>query len=337
MKQDSSWRKILDKLLPDFLAFYFQEIHQAIDFDKGFEFLDKELQKILSPEDDTGKRVVDKLVKVFLRNGSEKWLLIHIEIQGYREIDFAKRVFHCYYRIFDRFGEDLISVALLTDDDPEFRENVYQISRWGFGLRFEFPVVKLLDYRLKWEELERDPNPFAIATMAFLKTLETQGSDQERYNWKKHFLLELYRRGLSRETIVALYEFIGVIMALPPAKDEELHEAINQTPEEKQMSILAIAERKGREKGLDEGREEGRKEGRKEGRLLVREMISDILEIKFGVAGLELFDSVAHIADLEALRMIRLGLKRAQSVAEAEALIHAHAPENGQEKPEEFS
>jgi len=118
-------------------------------------------------------------------------------------------------------------------------------------------------------------------------------------------------------------------MALPPAKDEELHEAINQTPEEKQMSILAIAERKGREKGLDEGREEGR--------LLVQEMISDILEIKFGVAGLELFDSVAHIADLEALRKIRLGLKRAQSVAEAEALIHAPAHENGREKPEEFS
>jgi len=47
MKQDRSWRKILDKLLPEFLAFFFREIHQAIDFKKGFEFLDKELQKIL--------------------------------------------------------------------------------------------------------------------------------------------------------------------------------------------------------------------------------------------------------------------------------------------------
>jgi len=43
MKQDSSWRKILDKLLPEFLAFYFREIHWAIDFAKGFEFFDKEL------------------------------------------------------------------------------------------------------------------------------------------------------------------------------------------------------------------------------------------------------------------------------------------------------
>jgi len=151
---------------------------------------------------------MDKLVKVFLRDGSEKWLLIHIEIQGYREVDFAKRVYNCNYRISDRFGEKVISVALLTDDDPKFRENVYEIAQWGFRLHFEFPIVKLLDYRDKWEELERDPNPFAIVTMAFLKTVETQGNDPERYQWKKRFLLELYHRGMSRET-----------PALPQARD----------------------------------------------------------------------------------------------------------------------
>jgi len=228
MKQDSSWRKILDKLLPQFLAFFFKEIYQAIDFKKGFEFLDKELQKILPREDDTGKRVVDKLVKVFLQDGSEKWLLIHIEIQGYREVDFPRRVYHCNYRISDRFGEEVISVALLTDDDPKFRENIYKISRWGFRLHFEFPLVKLLDYRHKWKELERDSNPFAMATMAFLKTVETQGHDRERYQWKKHFLLEMYRKGMSREMIAALYEFIDVLMALPKAKDDRLLEEIKQ-------------------------------------------------------------------------------------------------------------
>jgi hypothetical protein len=98
-------------------------------------------------------------------------------------------------------------------------------------------------------------------------------------------------------------------MALPETKDEELYDEIEQTSEEKQMSILAIAERKGLE----------------EGRLLVREMIADILEIKFGVAGLGLFDAVEQITGLEALRKIRIGLKQAQSVAEAEALIRAHA------------
>jgi len=321
MKQDSSWRRILDKLLPEFLAFYFHEIYRAIDFEKGFEFLDKELQKILPQEDDTGQRVVDKLVKVFLRDGSEKWLLIHIEIQGYRESDFARRVYHCNYRIFDRLGEKVISVVLLTDDDPKFRENVYEISQLGFQLYFKFPMVKLLDYRDKWDELEHDPNPFAIATMAFLKTVETQGNDQERYQWKKQFLLELYRRGMSREMILALYEFIGVIMALPQVKDEALYEEIKPTTEEKQMSVLAVAERVGIKKGREEERVLG-----------LREMISDILEIKFGVVGLELFDQVEQVTDIETLQKIRAGLKQARSIAEAEALIHAQVKaqsENG--------
>ena len=312
MKQDSSWRKILDKLLPEFLAFYFREIYRAIDFDKGCEFLDKELQKILPQDDDTGQRVVDKLVKVFLRDGSEKWLLIHIEIQGYRELDFAKRVYHCNYRIFDRLGEKVISVVLLTDDDPEFRENIYEISQWGFRLHFEFPMVKLLDYQDQWEELEHDPNPFAIVTMAFLKTVETQGSDQERYQWKKHFLLELYRRGMSREMILALYEFIDVVMSLPEAKDDELNEELKQTTEENKMSIITTAERVGMRKGHNEG---------------LKEAISDILEIKFGVVGLELFDQVEQVTDIETLQKIRAGLKQARSIAEAEALIHAHAKE----------
>jgi len=314
MKQDSSWRKILDKLLPEFLAFYFREIHLAIDFEKGVEFLDKELQKILPQEDDTGQRVVDKLVKVFLRDGSEKWLLIHIEIQGYRESDFARRVYHCNYRIFDRLSEKVISVVLLTDDDPKFRENVYEISQLGFQLYFKFPMVKLLDYRDKWEELEHDPNPFAIVTMAFLKTLETQGNDQERYQWKKQFLLELYRRGMSREMILALYEFLDIVMALPEVKNDELHEEIKQTTEESKMSILTTAERVGMKKGREEERVLG-----------LREMISDILEIKFGVVGLELFEQVEQVADIETLQKIRAELKRAQSIAEAEAVIHAHA------------
>jgi hypothetical protein len=125
-------------------------------------------------------------------------------------------------------------------------------------------------------------------------------------------LLEANSETFPTGVVMAFYfppDFASVIRALPETKDEELYEEIEQTLEEKQMSILAIAERKGLE----------------EGRLLVREMIADILEIKFGVAGLGLFDAVEQITGLEALRKIRIGLKQAQSVAEAEALIRAHA------------
>lgn len=315
MKQDSSWRKILDKLLPEFLAFYFPEICAAIDFERGIEFLDKELQKNFPEEDDSGQRVVDKLVKAYLRDGSEKWLLIHIEVQGYRDPAFPRRVYHCNYRITDRFGEEVISIALLMDDDPNFSKNVYEISRWGFELYFKFPVVKLLDYRDNWEKLQRDRNPFAYATRAFLKTVETQGHDHERYQWKKRFLLELYHAGLSHAAVVSLFEFIGVVMALPEAKDEELYDEITPTPEEQQMSLLTIAERRGLEKGLEQGFEQG-----------LQQTIADILEIKFGVAALALAAQVEQVASLEVLQKNRAGLKQARSLEEAESVIRTFTP-----------
>ena len=57
---------------------------------------------------------------------------------------------------------------------------------------------------------------------------------------------------MTRETVLALYEFIGVIMALPHVKDKELYQEIKQTSEEKQMSVLAVAERIGLEKGIEQ-------------------------------------------------------------------------------------
>jgi hypothetical protein len=96
------------------------------------------------------------------------------------------------------------------------------------------------------------------------------------------------------------------------------------------MSLLTTAERVGMKKGIEQGIVQGIEQGivqgivqgREEG---LKEAISDILEIKFGVAGLGLFGPVKQITDIEILRNIRAGLKQAQSLAEAEALIRAHA------------
>ena len=198
--QDEAWKVIIEKLFPDFLAFFFPQIYKDINLSRGFEFLDKELQKILK-RSEVGKKIVDKLVKVYLNDGSEKWLLIHIEVQGYQEEKFSERIYIYNYRIFDRYRKEVISLALLTDANINYRPTTFQISRWGFNLSFQFPIIKLLDYQERWKELEQNLNPFSIVVMSFLKTIETKGSEQQRYSWKKQFLLELYDRGLTREII----------------------------------------------------------------------------------------------------------------------------------------
>ena len=43
---DSPWKEMLDGYFPAFMAFFFPEAYRDIDWDRGYESLDKELQQI---------------------------------------------------------------------------------------------------------------------------------------------------------------------------------------------------------------------------------------------------------------------------------------------------
>ena len=317
MTQDSAWKEVLEQLFKEFLAFFFPQIYKDIDFARGYEFLDKELLKI-TKDSRIRKRIVDKLVKVYLLDGTEKWLLIHIEIQGYREQNFPERMYIYNYRIFDKFHKEVISLAVFTDTDINYRPKKYIVSRWGFELVFRFPIIKLIDYRDQWDELEICDNPFCLVVMSYLKTLETKGDYQQQYRWKKHFLSSLYHKGLERETIFSMYKFIDWMMSLPEELENEIFAEIIKVEEEQKMSVLTTAERIGREKGEKEGWQKGLQKGLQQG---VKQSISDILEIKFGFQGLYLFKRVEKINDIDKLEIIRNGLKKSQTLPEAEKII----------------
>jgi hypothetical protein len=305
MEQDSPWKEALEEFFEEFMENFFPDIYKEIDFSKGYEFLDQELQQI-AVSSETGKRVVDKLVKVYLIDGSEEWLLIHIEIQGYEQEEFPDRMYIYNYRILDKFRKEVVSLALLTDDNPNFRPNEYQRSRWGCNLLFQYPVVKVIDYRERWAELESSSNPFAIIVCAYLKTLETEGNVQERYKWKKRFLLELYQRGMEREVILKVYKFIDWIMTLPKGLNKEIHTAVKSIEEAQKMPYITTAEQIGREEGLAQGLAQG---------------LAAILEIKFGEAGQRLGERAHQIEDFETLKSMMAKLKGIKSLSEAEKLF----------------
>ena len=87
---DSPWKEALDVYFEPFVALLFPAAHADIEWSRGSEPLDKELQKIL-PQAKIGRRTVDKLMKVWRRDGEEEWLLIHVEVQSQEEPDFALR------------------------------------------------------------------------------------------------------------------------------------------------------------------------------------------------------------------------------------------------------
>jgi hypothetical protein len=77
--------------------------------------MDKELSELFPEiEKKGGSRFVDMLVKTYLKNGKEEWILVHIEIQDGATKNFPKRMFQYYYRILDRFEVEVAALAVFT-------------------------------------------------------------------------------------------------------------------------------------------------------------------------------------------------------------------------------
>jgi hypothetical protein len=293
---DSPWKEALDRYFEAFLAFFFPEAHADIDWGRGYEMLDKELQRIVRGAAQ-GRRLVDKLVKVWLKSGEERWLLIHVEVQTWREGDFPKRMHIYNYRIFDRYDREVISLAVLADDDPDWRPSRYGYGRWGFRTGTEFPAPKLLDYAPRWQALEADPNPFATVVLAHLKALETRRVPADRQAWKVRLVKGLYERGLHAEDVRQLFRFIDWIMDLPPGLDNLFWQEIHQYEEEKRMAFMTTPERLARTEELLAG-------------------IELALELKFGAEGLELMPEIKQLTDVEVLRAVREAIKPAANADE---------------------
>ncbi|HLJ93460.1 MAG TPA: hypothetical protein VKU02_09755 [Gemmataceae bacterium] len=89
---------------------------------------------------------VDKLVKVWTKEGIECWVLNHIEVQMTHDPVFPIRMCVYNYRVFDRYNRPMASLPVLADDDPtgwprEFRKSLFCCE---VGIRF--PFMKLLDF-----------------------------------------------------------------------------------------------------------------------------------------------------------------------------------------------
>ena len=326
--KDSVWKEIIYRYFEDFLMFFFPHIWKDIAFDKGYEFLDKELEKIVK-DSSVGKRYADVLVRVILKDGNEKWLLIHIEIQGYHDRDFAKRMYIYNYRIFDRYNKDVVSLSIFTDIANTTFSNRFERSYWDFKLLFEFPTVKIIDYEDKIDELLKDKNPFATVVVTHLKEGQTRNRIDDRRFWKLTLIRSLYEKGYTKDDILSLYRFIDWLVRLPKDIEEKLLDDISQIEEVKKMPYITNAERIGLErgmregieigieKGMREGIEKGIREGIEKGLGLAREGIKLALEIKFGGEGLMFYNRyVKDMGSIDELEELKEKIKKARKVEE---------------------
>jgi hypothetical protein len=279
---DTPWKEVVTHHFPEFMAFYFPLAYAAIDWSRPHAFLDQEFAA-LTRDAALGKRLLDKLVSVHTREGGEQWILVHLEVQGWHDQDFAERIFVYNYRAYDRYRRPIVSLALLTDDSLRWRPDAFSYALLGCSMGIEFPMVKLRDFSTRIDELQSHPNPFALVTAAHLLARETRRNAHRRRIAKWRLTKQLYQRHWSKQRIIDLYRVIDWIMRLPQGLDSRLRDGILQLERREAMAYLSSLERIGmeigRQEGMQEGREEGREEGRREGQ---SELLIELITARFG-------------------------------------------------------
>lgn len=269
LRNDAFWKGLIEDIFPYFIPFFLPAYAHLFDLNQPVEFLDKELQQLYPQGDEQELRFVDKLVKVFTVNGEEKWILIHIEVQGYNDPDFGKRMFTYFYRILDRYGVPVIAIAIFTDSNKSFSPDQYHYIFAGTENVYHFNTYKVLEQ--EEVQLGQSDNPFAIAILTVLLALKAKKlSDENLLDLKLALIKQMHTRQFSKKTINHLLDFIKLYVRFAKPEtaikfDNEIDLLTNNIqPMGIREQIIQMAEQEGLKQGLKQGRQEGRQEGHKE-------------------------------------------------------------------------
>lgn len=211
-------------------------------------------------------------------------------------------MFRYHARLYDHFHQEIVSLAILGDERPNWRPQSFGYGRWGSSIRFTFPTIKLLDFTE--EQLEASPYLCAIIVQAHRAAQATRHDPPGRAAAKIGLVRKLYRRGLTREQILNLYHFIDWLLRLPKGLEDQTVRAIGAIEEEQGMTYVTSAERY----GLEVGRAQGLLTG-----------IEAFLDFKFGAAGVALMSSLREIGDPTRLEAILDTIKTAATIEEVRA------------------
>jgi hypothetical protein len=161
---------------------------------------------------------VDKLVRVYTLDGKEKFLLVHVEVQGNYDKTFTARMFKYFYRVYDFYNQlPILPVAVFSGEDGKRMGNRFHLEDDGMRLTYVFKTLDIADYTE--EELKASENPFA-GVMLVAKRLAASGrsrpkKEQDKKAWdeklleQKVFLAEhLHAKGFEQAKIDGIFSFI---------------------------------------------------------------------------------------------------------------------------------
>lgn len=263
-KNDELLKAIFEDNFPDFLRFMYPDADATFDLGRGLTFMDKELLEIIPyRERKKGKRVADLLVKVYLKDGSEKWILVNTEIEGGHDSDFSHRIFQYFYRLLDRYRVPVETIAVFTGGRSQPCTDEYHFAVFRTSLRFQYLSYQIFDHD-ESQLLDMD-NIFAYIVLACQKALdEDKIPEQEIAEQRSTIARRLIETNkYSKDLIMSFLVFLKSFLFI---RDKEINSNFDQyiyqvTGGTIQMGVIETIKRQEREKGIQTGKAKGFAEG----------------------------------------------------------------------------
>ncbi len=233
---DSQWKELIGEFFEDFTAFFMPDLYKDVDFTKPIEFLEQELLDIFKTKY-KGKRINDKLVKVFLKDGTEKWVLVHIEVQASFETEFAERMFLYYVLIYTKYGvKDITSIAIFTNNKVPKKYDRFEHSLYGTSISYKYNAYRVIDQ--KESDLLTSTNPFAMAVLANLYVLQTNQNYEERLVQKEKMFEIAKKLGYDEKKLIRLLIFVRNLMVLPEDLEFKFSSHIHNTVQTENSMLI---------------------------------------------------------------------------------------------------
>lgn len=312
ISKDALWKGIIESLIDEFIHYFFAPYVHLIDFERGFEFLDTELQKLV-PDNPGSIRHADKLIKAWLKNGLEVWFLIHVEVQGYADPFFSRRMFECIYRIWEKYQLPVTGLAIYTDWDRSCHFSEFRETFMGSLLNYQFNTYVLRDHSPA--KLALDSNPFAAVMEAAWQHLKKPKDEQDLRALKLDLIQRLKQRNIPKGKISLIIDFIKYIVPFTnseiQAKFEQDLITLNQgdTPMGLQEAILDDVKKQGIQEGIEQGIEQGIEIGEN---IILLQSIPQLLLRGLGV------ETIAEIYQIETEKVLEIIQQAAQTQTEEE-------------------
>ena len=277
LNYNDSWKMIMNIWLNPAIEFFLPKIHNLIDWNREYIYLEDELQKLSS--NDKNLRV-DKLIQFNLLNDKKILLLLHIEIQSHSPQTIAYRMFNYGIKLITKYpNHKFVSFILYIGKEKYKNIHIYQPFQDSKSFQFIGEYYVLAEH--SEAELINSNSIIGYVLLLNLWINKQKKSGQSRIFVLKRYLEFLHSKNVSKKDVEKLFQFVELLVTLPEELQDEFQEIKNQqinymanivvTPESEQafqetLSYL-FSTRKTKADILLEGKIEGEQIGLHKGKI----------------------------------------------------------------------